>query len=155
MPLADPGTALPNLSEQVRRLERAWTREHPRRAAGALNALSGFRYQFLVVLLETVRQWIAFPRPDKARIGVFTERLSDLLHIEKERAVTITQIKKTASPSEVRSALEELWLIHGLALQEVPDLAGKMRYRILASRGTEGAVLEMTSTISSSRKRKP
>ena len=71
---------------------------------------------------------------------MFTERLSDLLTVESGRAVTLTQIKKTATRKTVRSALEELWLIHQLAARKTPRLADKLRYRVLASHGTESEI---------------
>src|SRR6185436_17298943 len=95
--------------QDVERLVAAWREAYPKRATGGIQALSGFRFQFLLVLLETVRAWVQ-ARDQRNLPRVFTERLSDLLRVESGRSVTVAQAKKGAH--NLGQALEDLWLIH-------------------------------------------
>jgi hypothetical protein len=116
----------------VKRLSDAWAARYPRRETGGLTALVGFRYQFLIVLRDTVRAWHQRTEADRRQPTVVTEALSDILDASGS-AVLVTQVKHRQSSGAVRSALEELWLIDRLAFDEAPDLAPSLRYRIVSA----------------------
>jgi hypothetical protein len=119
---------------ELRALADAWTDEFPRRSAGGINALSGFSYQFLVVLYETVSAWLECERAERLRPQVFTEKLSDVVRRDGER-VTVTQVKRRHARATVASALDELWTVREVAARATPGLLARLRFRILAATG--------------------
>ena len=126
-----------NEQQQLAELKRAWEKDHPRSAAGGRLALSGFHYQFLSVLLESVRRWkrVRDERHRDAGAGVFTETLSDMVTAE-DGAIIVTQVKRSLTRGDrVKSALRDLWSIHTTAQHKTPDLLPKLHYRIQAARG--------------------
>lgn len=127
------------LLSTLRRLELAWEEEYEDRALGGIRASSGFRYQYLTALLDLVRAWLDSPTPDQARPELFVEKLSDAVRIE-DGLVLATQVKRTRSRARVREALEEFWIIDDLALRRTPELAPRLRFRVLASRAAAGNV---------------
>nr|VFK51990.1 MAG: hypothetical protein BECKTUN1418D_GA0071000_101328 [Candidatus Kentron sp. TUN] len=129
--------AIYNEQRQLAELRRAWETDYSKSAAGGRLALSGFHYQFLSVLLESVRAWkrARDEQPDANAPRVFTERLSDMVEAE-ENAIIVTQIKRSLTPgNKVKSALRDLWSVHTTALRETPDLLPKLHYRIQGARG--------------------
>ena len=126
-----------NEQQQLAELKRAWEKDHPRSAAGGRLALSGFHYQFLSVLLESVRRWkrARDEHHRDAGAGVFTETLSDMVTAE-DGAIIVTQVKRSLTRGDkVKSALRDLWSIHTTAQHKTPDLLPKLQYRIQAARG--------------------
>ncbi len=123
----------------LRRLEKHWEEEYHERALGGIRAAAGFRYQYLTALLALVRSWLARPDDEKARPAVFVESLSDTVQLGAD-VVLVTQVKRTRASNRVREALEEFWLIDGLARRRVPELVPRLRFRILALRTKGGNV---------------
>jgi hypothetical protein len=111
-----------DLFQSFDRLRRAWLQT--KRGQGGLIALAGFEFQLSAGLFEMVK---AGPQG-----RVFSEALSDIVQLEG--GVLVTQVKRTLTSSAMTSALDELWDIECLARTNEPDLADKLRYRVLSSR---------------------
>ena len=120
---------------ELRALAAAWDESFPRRARGGSNALSGFNYQFMVVLLETVQSWLNAAEDERAAPNVFSEMLSDVVQMRGDDGLVVTQAKRRYSRSSVRSALDELWTIRQVASRSLPDVLPKLRFRLLAATG--------------------
>lgn len=112
------------------RLKEAWG-SNPR-SAGGEHALAGFDYQFLLILLKMVERWLALPADERHRTSILTEYLSDILDATELDRVIITQVKLTQSSGSVRAALDELWAIYQLALQETPALVPQLEFQIVS-----------------------
>lgn len=121
-------------------LAELWRNHFPERAVGGEAAMLGFRYQSVVALRDMVR---AFLDGHVGEVSVFAEMVSDICERTDNGEVVFTQVKRIGRT--VTSALEELWSIHQLAAVELPELAPRLRYRVLCSqwrlRDVEGAVV--------------
>ncbi len=120
------------LLSQLDELRSAWQESQSKRSDGGLQALSGFEYQFLLMLRKIVHQWkeasvIERENPNTAH-NVLTEAISDIT--ESGEFVTLTQAKRTLSDSAVSKALEEFWEIFNLASERTPSLLKKLRFVI-------------------------
>lgn len=96
--------------------------------------MAGFHYQFAVVLLASVRDWLSRTSYDRDDPGTFTEILSDLVAPGAGDMLVITQIKRTQSSSAIGKALDELLSIALVAATETPELSDRLRYRIVSAR---------------------
>jgi tetratricopeptide (TPR) repeat protein len=120
--------------EEIERLQRAWQTEFAKRARGGAAALSGFHYQFLIALHETLRAWLDRPAIEHGRRAALVECLSDILDHSSNDILLVTQVKRTVRSDSVHDALNELWLIYDLALRTTPNLIPYLRFRILSSK---------------------
>ncbi|MEM1182349.1 MAG: S1 RNA-binding domain-containing protein [Acidobacteriota bacterium] len=111
---------------RLEELQAAWAVAHPKRAAGGTVSLAGFGYQFLVVLRDVTRAWLATP----SLAPPVTEALSDLVQVATDGQWTITQMKKTGTSGALAKALEELWTIDVVARRETPDLVDSLSYEV-------------------------
>jgi tetratricopeptide (TPR) repeat protein len=118
----------------IEHLQRAWQTEFEKRADGGSAALSGFHYQFLIALHDTLRAWLDRPAFERSRPSVLTECLSDILDQSSNDIVLVTQVKRTRRSDNLHDALSELWLIYDLALRASPRLVPYLRFRILSSK---------------------
>ena len=117
-------------------LRRQWYAEFEKRALGGALALSGFHYQFLVTLHDTLQAWLARSESDRNTPAVFSEFLSDIFERSPADVIIVSQVKRTTRTDSFQDALTELWLIYDLALRVTPSLVPYLRFRIL-SRKTE------------------
>jgi energy-coupling factor transporter ATP-binding protein EcfA2 len=120
------------LLSQLDELRNAWQNSQSKRSDGGSQALSGFEYQFLLMLLKIVNQWkeaseVERQNPNTAH-NILTEAISDIT--ESGDFVTLTQAKRTLSDSAVSKALEEFWEIFNLAFECTPSLLKKLRFVI-------------------------
>lgn len=113
--------------EAFRTLRQAWSLK--RHAVGGLAAMAGFEFQLASALHVVVRQ-----EAQGDGGGTFVEVLSDF--VERDDGYLITQAKRTLTSAAFRSALEELWGVHRLAVECVPQLVPSLRYRVQAARRT-------------------
>lgn len=120
--------------KEIEGLQHAWQTEFEKRASGGAIALSGFHYQFMVALHDTLRAWLARPPFERTRPKVLTECLSDILEKSSNNIILVTQVKRTIRSDSFHDALTELWLINDLALKTVPNLVPYLRFRILSSK---------------------
>jgi hypothetical protein len=118
----------------IERLQHAWHAEFEKRASGGGVALSGFHYQFLVAIHDSLRAWLALPASERTRPKVFTECLSDILDRSSNDVILVTQVKRTRRSDAFQDALNELWLIYNLALKITPALIPYLGFRILSSK---------------------
>lgn len=109
----------------------AWQERHKRKAEGGLNAMRGFRYQYLVALNKAVESWLK--TPDSTSLFA-VEALSDTLLGSSNSRIEISQAKRTGTKKALREALEELWEIHLLSKDVCPEVAAKMVYKVHVSR---------------------
>lgn len=117
----------------IERLQHAWQAEFERRAMGGSSALSGFHYQFLVALHDTIRAWLDRPASERSRPKIFTECLSDILDRSSNDVILVTQVKRTRRSDSFQDALNELWSIYELALKTTPNLMPYLHFRVLSS----------------------
>ncbi|HXA18741.1 MAG TPA: hypothetical protein VN380_17230, partial [Thermoanaerobaculia bacterium] len=130
----------------IQRLRVIWEENHSSVAAGALNAIAGFDYQFVIALRDTVKRWLGEDHGLRREPAVFTEILSDVLDVAAEGPVHVTQVKRTQSGPTVRAALEDLWLIYRLASATEPVLSEIMGYRVASARSKIRDVHDILST---------
>jgi predicted RNA-binding protein with RPS1 domain len=125
-------------------LKTAWEAAFPRQATGGERAVAGFHYQFLQVLLETVRGWLTLAPDRRGMPTVLAEWLSDIVNATDPDVIVVTQVKYTQGSGMVATALGDLWRIHQVALRATPDLFPRLRFRILSARASlkdvEGAI---------------
>ena len=119
------------MATEIDQLAEFWRERYSERARGGQVSLAGYRFQLIVALRDAVQ---AFLRGQDTEPSVFTERISDVCQSTADNEILFTQIKRTGRT--VSNALEELWTIHTLALEKLPQLLPKLRYRILCSRWT-------------------
>ena len=100
-----------SMLSQLAELRNAWEQNYSERAQGGFLALSGFEYQFLLTLLKIVHLWKKSTDAERQDLEtaqkILAEAISDIT--ESGRNITFTQVKRTLSASNLRSALEELW----------------------------------------------
>jgi hypothetical protein len=114
-------------------LEEKWKKEYSKQSTGGSTALKGFHYQFLVVLLEAIQEWLKKEKKEQNEPTVFTEILSDIVNSSCTDKIVISQSKYTQSSNSVISALKELFLIHKLAVKEIPKLSQNLCYQIISA----------------------
>ncbi len=112
--------------EELRALEAAWSASQPHRARGGSVSLSGFAFQLHSTIAAVVRAWIA----DPTSIAPIAEAVSDLITLDREGRMTVTQIKRTGRSTAVADAMAELWTIEVVAAREMPDLLDRLAYEI-------------------------
>lgn len=120
--------------DDIERLRRAWETKFENRAYGGAISLSGFHYQLLVTLHDTLEAWWKRPGHEQSRPTVLAECLSDILDNSTNDIVLVTQVKRTTRADSFHDALTELWLIYELALETTPSLIPHLRFRILSSK---------------------
>jgi hypothetical protein len=128
------GTLL-SLGKELSVLEQQWNLREPARASGGVIAIRGFHYQFLVVLLESLKWWNEAPEELRGYPTVFGQILSDAVALTPQ-AIVATQVKRSLTASTLQRALEELWAIHRLACQETPELLHRLRHVVVAAQKT-------------------
>jgi TIR domain len=99
-----------------------------RTGMGGVAALAGFQFQFAAALLEFVRT-----KPVSNGAGFFIEALSNIVGAEGGYLI-VTQAKVTLHSGTLQKALKEFWEIDQLAISDVPELAPRLKYRVLASK---------------------
>ncbi|MBK1990722.1 ATP-binding protein [Sphaerospermopsis aphanizomenoides BCCUSP55] len=123
------------LLSQLEDLRNIWQNNYPKQAKGGLLALSGFEYQFLLILIKLVNKWKNASNSERQNPNtahdILTEFISDIT--ESGEFITLTQAKRTLSNSTIASALEEFWLIFNLASEHKPDLLKHLRFVISGS----------------------
>lgn len=121
--------------EPLLELRAAWLEEYEREAKGALGSLKGFEFQFHVYLLRIVSEWLHHERGDalRSRPSVLLEYLADIVQSSPE-AVWVTEVKYRQSSSKVKKAMSEFWKIERLARRRVPELAPKLRYKLVSAK---------------------
>ncbi len=72
------------------------------------------------------------PADQRHRASILTEYVSDIVDATDLGRVVITQVKLTQSSGGVRAALDELWEIYRLALQETPALVPQLEFQIVS-----------------------
>jgi hypothetical protein len=121
-----------SMLSQLAELRNAWEQDYSERAQGGFLALSGFEYQFLLTLLKIVHLWKKSTDAERQDLEtaqkILAEAISDIT--ESGRNITFTQVKRTLSASNLRSALEELWEIFNLASEKTPDLGERLQFVI-------------------------
>ena len=93
--------------KDIERLQQAWQTEFEKRATGGAIALSGFHYQFLIALHDTLRAWLNGSATDRSRPKVLTECLSDILDKSSNDIILVTQVKRVTRSDSFRDALNE------------------------------------------------
>jgi hypothetical protein len=116
---------------EIDQLTELWRERYGRRAKGGETSLAGYRFQLIVALRDIVQ---AFLKDKSTEPSIFTEKISDIYQAISDDEILFTQVKRTGST--VSKALEELWAIHALAGEKLPQILPKLRYRILCSRWT-------------------
>ncbi|WP_157816662.1 hypothetical protein [Nostoc flagelliforme] len=95
------------LRSQLDELRIAWQESQPARSEGGSLALSGFEYQFLLMLLKIIHQWKEASDAERQNLNtahsVITEAISDIT--ESGEFVTLTQAKRTLSDSAITPLL--------------------------------------------------
>ncbi|MEA5527375.1 ATP-binding protein [Nodularia spumigena] len=133
------------LRSQLEELTNIWYKEYPDKAQGGLLALSGFEYQFVLILLKIVDRWknaSAFERQNlNTAHNILTEVISDITELSK--SITLTQAKRTLSKDTIPSALEEFWSIFNLASEYTPALLKHLRFVISGSFQDKGDASEI------------
>ena len=115
-------------------LQTAWRSRYRNRARGGSSAMSGFHFQFLVVLHDSVVAWLHAPPNERTTPTVFTELLSDAVDWNMSNFVIITQIKRRQTARNLSEALDELWDLHTLAQTTISDFAAELRYRVASAK---------------------
>lgn len=110
-------------------LAKLWRERFPNRAGKGTATLLGFRFQLIVALRDAVR---AYLEGEADGPTVFSERISDVCQRTSDGLIVFTQVKRVLR--SVKTALEELWSIHLLAIEKKAELVPLLRYRILGSR---------------------
>lgn len=118
--------------DEIERLQATWRTQFEKRAAGGTVSLSGFHYQFLIALHDTLRAWRDRPVEERGRPSVLTECLSDILDSSSNDIVLVTQVKRVSRSGSFQDALTELWLVYDLALKVTPNLVPHLRFRVLS-----------------------
>lgn len=122
--------------KELHHLKTAWEAAFPRQAAGGEHAIAGFHFQFLQVLLETVRGWLTLPPDRRGTPTVLAEWLSDIVSATGPDLVVVTQVKYTQGSGMVTTALADLWRIYRVASRVTPALLPRLRFRILSARAS-------------------
>jgi tetratricopeptide (TPR) repeat protein len=118
--------------KDIERLQSSWIKVFKKRATGGAISLSGFHYQFLITLHDTLVAWLSKPNFERDRPSIFTECLSDILDKSSDEIILVTQVKLTRRSDSLKDALTELWLIYDLATKITPNLSPYLRFRILS-----------------------
>ena len=100
---------------------------------GGRAALEGFSYQFDVYIFELVRAWLQLQREQRLQPTVFMECVSDIVEGHPLAGVIVTEVKLRQSSAQVRNALQSFWDIERVADTHVPQLVGRISYRILSA----------------------
>lgn len=119
---------------EIDRLERAWGAAQPPRAAGGRRAIAGFRHQFEVALLESVRSWLAMPQKQRSDPAAFAETVADVAAIAADGLLVVTEAKRSLTHATVTAALAEFALIDEVATELEPSVA-PVRYRVVGRHG--------------------
>jgi hypothetical protein len=118
----------------AKELTKQWTVKEPKKSIGGLNALSGFRYQFFLSLLEVVTRVLKEGlQVGTIELGVFTEMLSDALCINNKK-IAIIQSKLTANTANIAACLNDYWNIWNIAkdINSNPDFI--LSFEIIVNR---------------------
>ena len=121
--------------QQLREL---WGVRFPRRANGGWWALSGFTIQ-MTVALESFFRAVFIEKKDPRALRV--EDLSDTL-LEGANVTTLSQVKRTLTPTTLGSALHEAYDIISLCSAE---LAQNLRFQIVCERCEDSLSIEGAS----------
>jgi hypothetical protein len=121
------------ITTDIEALRSAWAETHGRRQRGAVNALAGYRYQFLVVLLQTIERLLSNPESERGEPRVFHECLADALEVTEDGLICVTEIKLRHSSSLLGRALEELWSVYEVAAERLPHVLERLSFRVLAA----------------------
>ena len=105
-----------------------WKEKFSRRAKGGEYALHGFRFQLMVALRDVVRNFLNGQNTEPT---VMIEQISDICQRCSDDSIIFTQVKSIGR--SVNKALEELWEIYSLAIEEAPLLSSQLQYRILCA----------------------
>ncbi|WP_373530027.1 AAA family ATPase [Nostoc sp.] len=121
-----------DLRSQLEELTNIWQKDYPKRAGGGLLALSGFKYQFLLMLLKIIDRWKKASDSERQNLNTAHDLLSEVISdiTELSESVTLTQAKLTLSKDAVGDALEEFWEIFNLASEHTPRLLKNLRFVI-------------------------
>ena len=115
-------------SHPIHALIDLWRQRQPRHAHGGWWALSGFHYQLLISIQQTIDAY----RPGQSALQL-NETLSDHLRFEANSTHWLCiQVKRRLDRRTLSAALAELWLIHILALSDAPELARDAHYEVCA-----------------------
>jgi hypothetical protein len=80
-----------NIKADLDQLQKLWKQHYPHRARGGIDAISGFNFQFLMLLQDAVEAWLAESAFQQRAPSVFTEILSDVLDRSKPDIILLTQ----------------------------------------------------------------
>lgn len=114
------------------RLQSVLQTRNPARAAGGRNALSGLSFQAHLAILEFLRLRVDGQRPHGS--GVLVENVSDYAAVHDDGTIVTCQVKRTLRSAALTDALNELLDVHRAAVEELPELASRLRYRVACRR---------------------
>lgn len=121
----------------VKDLEEAWVNKYPKRASGGQIALAGFSYQFRYYLLMIIKKWLELGHSQHSHLENFisaTEKISDILDIDKNGYIIATQSKITLKSNSLNDSLDEFLCIWQVAKDIDNLILSKLRFKILTSK---------------------
>jgi hypothetical protein len=120
------GVIMPN--DSLDDLVNLWEEKNSNHARGGKEALRGFRYQIILLLLRLVNDFLS-----SKNTFSYLEKISDICTEELEGDIIIAQAKTTLW--SFSSVLDELWLIHELAVAEMSEsFVQRLKYRVYCSK---------------------